>query len=210
MQKLMVALTLAAVAGSASATTFTFSPKQNVGIPADIFDLNHHNAYSWGINFAIPTGEKITGATLQIMNIWDWKVETDMLFIDLLDDPKKGVQTYVDNSADNVISDYWATRGGVALTTFSDPVGGHSTHTDFTYNFTLSQLALLTSFVTDPYSSSTKSSFGLAFDPDCHYYNDGVKFSITTAPTHVPDGGASAILAGGALLAIAAFRHKTK
>jgi len=202
MKHLIGVLAFAAVAGGAQAATFNFIPSD-----ADLADLDHHHAYSWGIRFDIPTGEEITGATLRIENIWDWRVEQDRLFIDLLDDPRNGVQVYADNTNDNVISDYFATRGGVPITTWSDPVGGVNNGFDFVYSFTESQLALLTGFVTDS-RPDNRADFGLAFDPDCHYYNSGIKFTITTDRANVPDAGATSILAGGAFLALAAFRRK--
>ncbi len=82
MKKIMVVLALASVASVAHATTFTFYPDDNSGSNRrDMFDLDHHYAYTWGVKFDIPTGEVITGASLEIAKIWDWKREDDMLFL---------------------------------------------------------------------------------------------------------------------------------
>ncbi|MES2694014.1 MAG: hypothetical protein V4773_11110 [Verrucomicrobiota bacterium] len=180
------------LAASAHALVFTFTPN-----PSDLGDLDHTNATTWGINWnAIPPGHVITGAKIKIDNIWDWKREDDALFIRLLDDPKKGVTHYSDNTNDNLLSDYFAGQG-IALTTWSDPNGGNNgaNSTDFVYTFTATQLSLLTSYITDP-TAANRAVFGLSFDPDCHYYNSGVCFEITTAPASVPDASPTALLLG--------------
>lgn len=194
-------LRLAAIAlglvASAKAAVFTFTPN-----PADLNDLDHTHATTWGITWSIPAGQTITGATLKINNIWDWKRENDALYIRLLDDPKKGVTFYNDNTNDNVLSDYFSGQG-TYLTTWSDPNGGSNGQyaVNFQYNFTSSQLLALTSYLTDP-TQSNRAAFGLAFDPDCHYYNTGISFEITTAPSSVPDGGSSALLLAFAALGL--------
>lgn len=207
MKKIMLALVLAGISGAAHANTYNFVPNDYSGNPTDIFDLEHHHAYSWGINFNLAANEVITGANVRIENIWDWRQENDLLSIDLLDNAKMGLYTVTDNSGDNVLDDYWGHHGGVALTTWTDPVGGKNTGFDFSYDFTGSQLALLTSYLGTP-ASTGRANFGLTFDPDCHYYNDGISFTITTETRNVPDGGATVVLAGGALLAVAALRRK--
>lgn len=217
MKHLLGALAFAAVIGGAQAATFNFAPNDNSGDPDDLNDLDHHYAYSWGIRFDIPDGETITGATLRINNIWDWRRESDMLFMRLLDDPwasnNRLVRTFEDNTRDNVISDYFAGQG-VLLTTWSDPNGGSNGAyaINFSYDFTASQLATLTSYVTDNRPNDTSNrkygDFGIAFDPDCHYYNTGISLTITTGRSNVPDGGATVILAGGAILGLLAFRRK--
>ncbi len=218
MKKLMVVLALAATASGAHATTFTFYPDDNSGSnKKDMFDLDHHYAYTWGVRFDIPTGDVITGAKLEIANIWDWKVENDMLFMRLINDPwannTRLVRTIADNTADNVIADYFVGQG-VPLTTWTDPKGGSNGAyaINFSYDFNAAQIAALTGFINDGRPNDTSSKkygdFGIAFDPDCHYFNDGVTLTITTEHQNVPDGGATAVLAGAAMLAVAAVRRR--
>lgn len=197
---LAAGLALLSVA-SLSAATFTFTPN-----PADLNDLDHHHATTWGINWnAVPAGHTITGAKLTIKQIWDWKVENDALFIRLLDDPKSGVRTYADNTNDNVISDYFSGQGQHLLT-WSDPNGGNNgaNATNLVYNFTATNLLTLSSYLADP-TALNRVAFGFAFDPDCHYYNNGVEFEITTTASSVPDAGSSVVLLGTVLLGLAGW-----
>lgn len=178
------AIVLGALAASfASAGTYTFTPTNNT----DLGDLDHYYAYSWGITSNIPQGEVITGATLTIKNIYDWQKEDDILYVNLLDNPASGVKSFYDNQASG---NYFAGQG-VAVGTWSDPVGGHSTNTDLTFD--LGKLGLLNTL--NQYAADGK--FGFGFDPDCHYFNDGVKLTVTTAA--VPEPASMATLAVGGL-----------
>jgi hypothetical protein len=55
----------------------------------------------------LQSGHRISSATIYIENIWDWKVEKDKLFINLLDNPKVDVRNYLDNTSDTVLSNYF-------------------------------------------------------------------------------------------------------
>jgi hypothetical protein len=198
MKKLLTFCFVSTLALAARADTFTFTPSD-----ADIGDLDHHYAYTWGINLNLPSDSKIVGATLTIQNIWDWRVENDKLFIRLLDDPSAGIKTFLDNTNDNVLADYFLGQG-TSLTTWTDPKGGYDRGFDFTYNFTASQLDALTSYITNGHTAGN-ADFGIAFDPDCHYYNDGISLSVQTSK--VPDGGMSVVLLGLGLLAISGIRR---
>lgn len=180
--------------GSVHAAPIVFTPN-----PGDLGDLDHHNATTWGISWnAIPAGHVITSATLRIDSIWDWRPESDALFIRLLDDPKKGVRNYADNTNDNVLSDYFSGQG-LHLLTWSDPNGGHNGQfaSDLVHQFSPSELAVLTAYMTDS-TAWNRAAFGFGFDPDCHYFNRGVSFEITTAA--VPDSASTLGLLGVALI----------
>jgi hypothetical protein len=219
MKKLSLAFGALALVGTVHAGMYTFTPT-----PADLYDLDHHNAVAWGVtNTAalqsqLTDGFRISGATLTINNIWDWKKEDDMLFINLLDDPKSGVRVYSDNTADNVISNYFDTTAGGAkwqgstpLTTWTDPNGGDNgaNKINFVYNFGQADLTVLTKYLTDP-TYSNKVAFGLGFDADCHYYNTGISLVIHTEkiPTSVPDSGSTAGLLAAGLAACAYLRRR--
>ncbi|MFO1449109.1 MAG: VPDSG-CTERM sorting domain-containing protein [Opitutaceae bacterium] len=212
-----LALGVLALTGTVRAGMYTFTPN-----PADLYDLDHHTAVAWGVTGTdalqsqLANGYRISGATITIDKIWDWKKEDDMLFINLLDDPKNGVQSYTDNTADNVISNYFNGSGGnkwqgsTALTTWSDPNGGSAAGAiNYSYTFGIADLAVLTSYLTDP-TLNGKAAFGLGFDPDCHYYNDGIKLIIYTEkiPTNVPDSGSSVVLLTLGLAACAYARRR--
>src|SRR6185436_4034356 len=101
MNRLILA-SVAILAGVMSTSAITFTPS-----PADLGDLDHHAATTWGINWSLPAGQEITAAKLTFKNIWDWQKEFDQLYIHLLDNPKSGVTVNTDNTADNVFADYF-------------------------------------------------------------------------------------------------------
>jgi len=211
---------------AAQASTYAFRPNDGQGDPDDVFDLDHHYAYTWGISGAtydtfkaeLGHGSAITSATLTFYNIWDWINEpNDRLWVNLLDKPKKGVKTFADNADDiesTLPGSNYFNNQGTSLGYWTDPNGGSSNYaTNITFTFTTAQLGALTSYImnggaTD--SATGYADFGLAFDPDCHYYNTGIELKIVTQPTtrnYVPDGGITAALFGLSFLSLAGFRR---
>ena len=88
-------------------------------------------------------------------------------------------------------------------------MGGYDRYFDFVFNFNAAQLDKLDQWITNG------GTFGLGFDPDCHYYNRGIHFSIeigqTPTPTQtVPDGGSTAVFLGVALMGTAVARAKLR
>jgi PEP-CTERM motif-containing protein len=188
------------------------------------FDLDHHAAYTWQINPVIPAGQLITGATLTFRNISNWDTNPNMLFVHLLDSAKtyasaggspfhsatfNGVTAFLDvNSsqapvtgiADNFAGALLASNplvaagtGNALLFQQSFNMVGQAGYvaTDFTYTFTAAQLATLASFI----ANGNNLAFG--FDPDCHFWNNGITFNITTAPAAVPEPMTLALLGTG-------------
>ena len=172
--------------------------------PNDLSELPHAEYFTWGINFNLASNEKITGAVLTFTNIWDWTKESDdHLFIHLLDNPKAGVTSYVDNEGGG---DNFAGQGKL-VSSWSDPAGGKSRNFNLVLDF--GKLGLLDAL--NAYAKTIpgpgKANFGFGIDPDCHYYNDGVTFTITTkstktppCPPPVPEPATIAILGIGGLL----------
>ena len=158
------------LATSTEAAVYFFTPSQ-----PDLLDLDHRWNKSWGIDWSSHAGETITGATLTFRNIWDWKPETDILFVTLLNNPALGITTIWDGE-DGV--NQFAGMGPL-VGTWTDPVGGTPSGFDLTFNFDASLLASLNTFAAD-------GRFGIGFDPDCHYFNDGVSLTITTADNPPP------------------------
>lgn len=203
---------------SARATSYSFQPSS-----VDLGDLDHHYAYTWGISNTTLRNELlnnyvITSATIRIENIWDWRVESDKLFIDLLDNTQSGVRTIADNTNDNVISDYFNTANPsyftakTALTTWSDPVGGQNTGFDFQYTFSAATIGVLTQYITNT-TANNRVMFGLGFDPDCHYFNDGIKLKIITAycpppPPSAPDAGSTLLMVASSMVAAVFARRR--
>lgn len=184
-----ILLTLSALSQAAS---FTFEPADK-----DLYDLDHYDAVSWGIALNIPSDQRITNATLEIKNIYDWTQENnDILQIRLLDAAPLGVKTYYDNQA---TGDYFGNQG-VAVGTWTDPMGGKARGVNLKFDF--AQLGLvddLTNYV------KNDGKIALTFDPDCHYFNDGVKFTVHTEA--VPEPATMSVLG---LSALVGLRKKLK
>lgn len=191
---LAIALMIILGAVAANAAVYTFTPT-----PKDLGDLDHYKYFTWGINWT-HTSETITGATLKIFNIYDWKYEVDSLYIHLLDNPALGTRSFTDNQGGgNNFSGQ-----GKWITTWSDPFGSSSHKANLTYD--LGALGLLPDLRN--YASDGRVGFG--FDPDCHYYNDSIQVTITTGsiPT-IPEPGMLSMLGLG-LSGIALYLRRKK
>lgn len=168
----------------AGATTYTLSP-----LPNDLGDLDHSWAYKWGVDWSLPGGETIVGASLFFDEFHNWKNEPNDLFVTLLDTADTGVKTYWDNQA---AGDYF-TGAGLLLNQFHNVSDVAS---DAAYDFSNDELTVLKVFLAD-------GNFGLGFDPDCHFWNNGIYLSIETAATPVP---APILLLGTGLIGMAGFK----
>ena len=190
MRKLILCLTvLAAVlafSNIAEASLYVFTPSD-----ADLADMPHGSAFLWGMSKVIPAGESIIGASIFINDINNWQIENNILYMRLINTTSTGIRSYTDNEA---VGDYFTGRG-TYLTTYTDNNHYRNRYgqwvnpaEDWTYNFTPSQLDALRLYAQD-------SMFGLSFDPDCHYYNNGVTFTIET--THTPEPASLALMGLG-------------
>lgn len=207
----VVMLTLGLVTVPASANITFLAPPDNLRNPHDLWDLDHHEVYVWEIDLAALDGQTITGASLSFDNVNDWTIEDgDILYIRLLsqddigDAEADGVVTWYDfmsiyNGYDggppgDALEDY-----GLLLTTYTDDDTGTNPPEDFTYEFTDSQVSLLNGLL------ASDGLVGIGFDPDCHYYNDGIALELTTA--HMPAPGA-VFLGGIGLVLVGWLRRR--
>jgi hypothetical protein len=187
---------LLVLAGSSLASVTTFTPTD-----ADLADLPHASWFTWGINYTPVAGETITGAVLTYHNIYDWRVEQDRLATHLLDNPVSGSGTDVDGGSDYFVTTYQGTQ--VLVGNWNDPNGGRPRNFDLVYDFGAMDIQNGTHLLDtlNAYALTTtkgKANFGFGIDPDCHYYNSGITFVITTisnTPNIVPAPGA--VLLGG-------------
>lgn len=169
MRYLLVCITICLIACSATQVlaekTYEFSPT-----PIDLWELDHHIYATWGINWTLPQGEVITSARIKFYKIYNWENnETNNLYIHLLDSAPDGVFTGSDPDGS---TDHFAGQG-YHLGTYQDN-DGPSTVEDKSYYVPTNKLSWL-----------ADGNFGFGVDPDCHYYNCGVKVKITT--TCVPE-----------------------
>jgi hypothetical protein len=206
MKSLLSLALLALFVTKSSATSLTYTPT-----PADLGDLDHHSAYTWRIDNINLAGGTIAAASLTFKNIANWDPNPNMLFMHLFDTAKySGVHSFIDATgapvpanqiADNFAAPLLATNPLIASGTGNTYLTQHSftmTPVTFTYNFTAAQLLALQSYI----ANGGDIAFGL--DPDCHFFNDGVTFKITT----VPDTGTTAILLGGAFVVLVCAQRK--
>lgn len=164
------------MAGPTQAALYSLTPN-----PADLYDLDHHRYYTWGINTPWESPDVAMNATLSFDNIRNWNDGPNVLYIHLLDYARLGVRQGWDNQGGG---DRFAGQGVVLEIYRNLP----STPQDLSYSFTPDQILALNSYAAD-------GRFGLGFDPDCHFYNDGAQLNITTGL--VPEPASIALLAIG-------------
>jgi PEP-CTERM motif-containing protein len=205
---MLAALVLIGTPITALADTFTFrapvtAANQGNGGPRQ-FDLDHHRAYTWRIDGVNLAGKTITGAKLTFSNISNWDRNANMLFVHLLDTARNaGAASFTDATGvpvpqsqivDNFAGDLFNSNPLVAPgtgNTFLFAQSFTTTPGNFVYNFTADQLQILSAY----FLSGNDVAFGL--DPDCHFWNDGIKFEITTCDTTVPEPTTMALLGTG-------------
>ena len=198
---------LALFAFRAEATLYSFTPTSG-----NLNNLDHNEFFSWGINWLVPAGQTITSATLSFSKIWDWQVEPDALFIHLLDTAPVGVTAWTDNEGGGDFFESPTFKSlniaSVKIGQWSDPNGGDPTKAqNVSFTFNTAQLTALQGYI-NSVGPSGWARFGLGFDPDCHYFNSGVTFTITTQGTSVPEGGSTALLLILAAGSIGILRRK--
>jgi hypothetical protein len=218
---ILSAAILFAIPTAASADTITINapataPNSGSGGPSQ-FDLDHHSAYTWRIGGVNLTGQTITGATLTFHNISNWDSNPNMLFIHLLDTAKNsGVASFLDATGtpvpssqiqDNFAGSLMNSNPLVAAgtgNTFLTQRSFTTTATTYVYTFTQAQLNVLSAY----FLNGSDIAFG--FDPDCHFWNNGISFSFTTTPTTPTPEPATLALLGSGLAGLYYRRRQQK
>ncbi|MCP4708532.1 MAG: PEP-CTERM sorting domain-containing protein [Planctomycetes bacterium] len=151
----------------------------------DLDDLDHSFYYGWQIDgqvSEIPEIKYITGATLEIEKLYNYTIldPDNRLFVNLMNKSElelewaflAGNRIYShDDNKDEVHNNL----PGLELFSYNDPDNGITRET-IVYTFTTSELDLLKN------SIQADNMIFLGFDPDCHFYNDGVKLTLLTTP----------------------------
>ena len=197
--KHLLVVSLVLLPTTALAGTLTYQPT-----PSDLSDLDHHSVYTWRIGGLNLNGQTITGARLQINQIRNWDSNPNMLFIHLLDTAKwSGVRSFVDDPSysvpvpvSEIIDDFdntryhsrtnWLVAAGTAQIKLTQQ-SFTTTAVNYTFDFNQSQLTTLATYITND------GKIALGFDPDCHFFNNGVLFELTTSP--VPEPGTVVLFA---------------
>ncbi len=160
-----VALVGMMAATISASEVFTFTPD-----PEDLDDLDHYKWYTWGIDVTVLEARFIEEVELRFENISNWDDETNVLYLHLLDDADLGVSSGED---DQDPADHFEGMGPL-IATWSDENGaGNSENLSFFFSDA--------DLIDDAQVFVLDGLLGIAFDPDCHYYNDGVSLIITAS-----------------------------
>ncbi len=200
-----------AAASSASAAVTTMSWQPN---PVNLNDLDHHSVYTWRIDNINVNPSTITSATISFSNIANWDTNSNVLHIHLLDTAKSsGVASFIDDPTNSSpVTDFtddfsnnryhgnsgWLVASGTGDTFLKDKTFTN-TPTNYTYTFSGTDLTALEQYL------ANGEDIALGFDPDCHYFNDGITFTLNFTP--VPE---VANMAPIALLLIAAISFEIR
>ena len=196
--KVAVIAVVCLIGSSALANEYSIVPPDR-----DLGDLDHYYNYTWGIDTpwnVLPDAddeyELAVSATLSFSQIRNWRWESNVLYIHLLDDAPLGITR-----------DYDGQRGGdnfegqgIVLEIYRDIPAWPAQ--DMSYTFTDEQVAVLNDYAED-------GRFALAFDPDCHFWNCGVELAVSTGSQVIPEP-ATMVLLGAGGLAILHRRRRRK
>ncbi len=156
---------------------YTYTP-----VPANLYNLDHYKYYICKIDdFSLSSGETIVSASLFFDDIRNWDNNANIFYMSILSGNGFGSLSF--NSNDIMIGTDNQVQGnnvddydGLSLTPY---VNLPSTAQDLTYNFSEAERDYLETAAAD-------GIFGIGFDPDCHYWNNGITLTIETRAIPAP------------------------
>jgi hypothetical protein len=203
---------LCAPYGTGIANIYTFTPKD-----PDMNDLDHTYLYYWGIDVTNAINnlgfdpDDIIGAEITIKNIYDWTKEPNTLWVNLLDGrptnfgsyTKDGTDVWVWNDNQYPTNKFAsANTSNILIDKWTD-LDGPATHNDLTFTFDATEVATLITYILND------NKLGIGLDPDCHYYNDGIKLKIYTE-CEVPEPGSLPLFLSSAFAGLAFIGMRKK
>ena len=191
----IVLVSMPALAFFTQQTANTYVPIPGISYsptPSDMYGLDHAYYYTWGIDLGFNStdpGYEIQAAELVFTNIRNWDANLNILFLHIFDSAPSGLQLDKDYHGryDYDFDDAFAGQGVLLGEWTNDPAGQP---VDLVFTFEGETLALLNQYAAD-------GNIGFGIDPDCHFWNDGVKFIATVpAPGALLLGGIGTMLVG--------------
>lgn len=186
---LLLAGTLLMLATGAMATTYNFSTSNlSSADKTTIMDMADTTSIVWNLHQSLSSNETITSASLTISSLYNWEhVSADKLYVNLINTSagSNTLSTYTPDPSDT--TNYF-TGKGVLLTTADGGTYYPNHAANLVYNFT--SFSALQADLADGY-------FGFGFDPDCHWYDNGITFTFTTTTAPVPEPGTIALFGLG-------------
>ena len=190
-------------------TTYWAPPDSNPRDPSninDLWDLDHTKVYVWEVSPLLGDGETILSASLSFNDINNWEAADNEMFIRLLSGSDiagaladsvvstTAIDDLYQGSDDQATGDALGDYGSLMATYVDDNWDEFDNPPeDVEYGITGDLLAKI-----NAYASS--GSFGIGFDPDCHYWNNGISLTINTRVDELGTFNSHTIPAPGAIL----------
>jgi hypothetical protein len=173
------------------ADSLTFTPSD-----PDLGDLAHDYYYTWGMEIQLNGPITVTAAQLSFDDIRDWTWESNRLYVNLLDSAQPGVTRNYDNEHGGNNFD----GEGLLLHTYENLPAYPQ---DLVYHFDQAELAALTGAI------NNDGNFGIGIDPDCHFYNNGVRLQLSYGQP-VPEPATLGLLILGGIPVILNLRRRSR